>query len=342
MGKHRSSDHRCRFKNISLSALSCVFLLFPAHAGLLRERIQERIAERHAAVETATENDEFTDTTSISNALPTGVRVIRDLAYGVDAKQQLDVYLPTRATSNAPVIFMVHGGAWRTGDKAMRNVVDNKIARWVPKGIIFVSINYRLLPAADPLQQANDVAMALSYAQKHAHQWGADARQFVVMGHSAGAHLVSLLAANADIAIQQGAQPWLGTVSLDSAAYDIPQIMMTKHYRFYDNAFGTDSAYWQKASPLHQLKPPLSAFLAVCSTKRPDKPCDQARTFVSQATKVQALATLQPEALSHKEINQQLGLENTYTRQVERFLASLSQPLCQKIHADAPASCLKR
>jgi acetyl esterase/lipase len=307
-----------------------------AQAGLLRERLQERFAERHAAT---TENDEFTDTSVTSNSLPAGVRVMRNLAYGADAKQRLDVYLPTHPLTNAPVIIMVHGGAWRTGDKAMSNVVDNKIARWVPDGIVFISINYRLLPQVDPLLQAQDVATALAYAQKNAAQWGADAHQFVLMGHSAGAHLVSLLAADPTLATRQGAQPWLGTVSLDSAAYDIPQIMAAKHYRFYDKAFGSDPTYWQAASPLQQLKSQKTAFLAICSTQRPDKPCDQARDFVSQAKSLQISASLQPEPLTHKEINQQLGLNNAYTQRVETFLIRLSQPLCQRIVPDKATQC---
>ncbi|WP_394698891.1 alpha/beta hydrolase [uncultured Tolumonas sp.] len=312
----------------------------PAQAGLLRERLQERFAERHAATAVkTTENDEFTDTSEASNSLPAGVRVIRNLAYGTDAKQRLDVYLPTHPLTSAPVIFMVHGGAWRTGDKAMSNVVDNKIARWVPEGIVFISINYRLLPQADPLLQAQDVATALAYAQKNATRWGADAHQFVLMGHSAGAHLVSLLAADPTLATRRSAQSWLGTVSLDSAAYDIPRIMAAKHYRFYDKAFGSDPAYWQAASPSQQLKAQQTAFLAICSTQRPDKPCDQAGDFVAQAKSLQIAASLQPEPLTHKEINKQLGLNNAYTQQVETFLAGLSQPLCLRIVPDKATQC---
>jgi len=47
-------------------------------------------------------------------SLPKGVRLLRDIPYGNDAKQIMDVYAPLNAT-HAPVVFMVHGGAWRTG-----------------------------------------------------------------------------------------------------------------------------------------------------------------------------------------------------------------------------------
>ncbi|WP_366519974.1 alpha/beta hydrolase [Sulfuricurvum sp.] len=92
---------------------------------------------------------------------------LTDISYGSDKKQRLDVYLPSYS-KNAPVIVMVHGGAWKTGDKKSDNVVQNKMNRWVSKGAIFVSLNYRLIPNASPTQQAEDVATALAYVQTHA------------------------------------------------------------------------------------------------------------------------------------------------------------------------------
>ena len=41
--------------------------------------------------------------------------IVRDVAYGSDPAQRFDVYLPPNPR-NAPVIFMVHGGAWKAGD----------------------------------------------------------------------------------------------------------------------------------------------------------------------------------------------------------------------------------
>jgi acetyl esterase/lipase len=117
---------------------------------------------------------------------------LRDVAYGSDPAQRMDVYLPPDA-KNAPVLLLVHGGAWRIGDKAHGRVVENKVARWVPQGFVVVSVNYRMLPGADPRVQADDVALALATAQRQAPAWGGDPAKFVLMGHSAGAHLVSLL-----------------------------------------------------------------------------------------------------------------------------------------------------
>lgn len=253
-----------------------------------------------------------------------------DLAYGSDPAQQLDVYRPKDARQ-APLILMVHGGAWRIGDKRSRAVVENKVARWLPKGFIFVSVNNRLLPDAGPLEQAADVARALAYVQRTAPSWGGDPERIVLMGHSAGAHLVSLLSADPDKAYRHGAKRWLGSVALDSAAYDMTAIMQTDHYRFYDQPFGDDPAYWKAASPLQVLSRDARPILAVCSSERKDRPCDQAGEFVRQAKTLGVRAELSPQPMSHREINQDLGLANDETEVVEAFMASLDSRIRRRL-----------
>jgi acetyl esterase/lipase len=259
------------------------------------------------------------------------VRVLRDVAYGQHAKQRMDVYLPTQV-AGAPVIFMVHGGAWRLGDKGARAVVDNKVAHWVPKGYILISINYRMLPEAAPLEQALDVARALVEAQEQVATWGGDPGKFILMGHSAGAHLVALLAASSEKVYNLGAQPWLGTVLLDSAALDVVQIMENKHARFYDRAFGDQAAYWRIVSPLHELEKFAPPFLAVCSNRR-STACTQAEEFSAKARALRISVTVLPQDLSHKDINQLLGTEGAYTEAVDAFMESL---------ADSPLPVLVR
>jgi acetyl esterase/lipase len=209
----------------------------------------------------------------------------------------------------------------------MNRVVENKANRWLAKGIIFVTINYRMLPKADPLTQANDVALALAKAQSLAPSWGGDSKRFVMMGHSAGAHLVALLSANPSLAKRQGAQPWLGTVMLDSAAYDIEKTMLSKHLPLYDKAFGNDHAFWKSTSPSDLLTQKTVPMLAVCSTKRKDQPCTQASAFVNKAVKFGSQANVLPETLSHSEINENLGLPSEYTEKVEAFMRKLGLPL---------------
>jgi arylformamidase len=300
-----------------LTALSLSLLVQLAHAGPLRDWLAERRASAASPHDIA-DDDSPADTGQLTQGLLTW----RDVAYGPDKHQRLDVYAPKDA-KQAPVIFMVHGGAWAIGDKAHKNVIQNKIAHWLPRGHVLVSVNYRMLPDADPLVQAQDLRLALVEAQKQAAQWGGDRQRFVLMGHSAGAHLIGLISASPDAAIKMGATPWLGSVLLDSAALDVPRIMQApRHYRFYDKAFGQDPAFWAAASPAQVLSRHAPPLLAVCSSRRADA-CEQARSFADKAMGLGIRVEVLPQDLSHADINQQLGLPGAYTEAVDAFLASL-------------------
>ena len=265
--------------------------------------------------------------------LPAGVRVWRDVPYGSDARQRFDTYAPAEA-KGAPVIFMVHGGAWMVGDKGAPAVVANKVARWVPRGFIVVATNYRMLPDADPLEQAHDVARAIAAAQDKAPSVGGDRNKFVLMGHSAGAHLAMLLTASPAMATEFGVTPWLGTVSLDTAALDVVKIMEERHARLYDRAFGRDPAFWRSTSPFHRLAKTGPPFLAVCSTLREDS-CPDAAPFIEKASSLGRRASVLQQELAHGDVNQRLGEDGGYTEAVEAFLRSLDPAIAEALKSPA-------
>jgi len=296
---------------LALAACTCM----EAGAGLLRDRIAERRAQQQDDELEGTRPDKATK-------VPAGTRVVRDVAYGADPAQRFDVYAPAQGGKGAPVIFLVHGGGWKHGDKAMGRIVENKVARWVPRGFVVVSTNYRMLPGTLPVDQARDVAKALATAQAKAAEWGGDRSRFILMGHSAGAHIVSLITASPTLAAEQGSAPWLGTVALDSAAFDVAQIMEGRHMRLYDPAFGTDPAYWRAASPYHVLAKAGVPMLAVCSSRRDDS-CAQARRFAGKAQPLGMRVQVLEENYSHGEINFKLGEPGAYTEAVEAFMRQL-------------------
>jgi acetyl esterase/lipase len=219
---------------------------------------------------------------------------------------------------------MVHGGAWMIGNKAMPQVVENKAARWVPRGAVLVSVDYRMVPQVGPLEQADDVAHALAEVQRLAPSWGADPARVVLMGHSAGAHLVALLGASPARAQSAGAQPWLGTVVLDSAALNLNGLMRQRHARFYDRVFGKDPALWSAASPIEALTAGAPPMLLVCSTQRADDSCGQSQRFAAQANARGVRASVSAQDLSHLEINATLGLPGSETDAVQAFFDAIA------------------
>ena len=295
-----------------------------AHNG---GRLRALIAQKQAAAAPA--------------VLAAGVQRIADVPYGADPAQRMDVYVPTSPTTGtnslvasavrAPVIIMVHGGGWRHGDKAMGRVVQEKVNRWVPKGFILISINYRMLPDAPVAVQERDVQAALMAAQQRAGTWGGDPSRFILMGHSAGSHLVALLNARAPQALREGAWPWLGTVSLDSAMMNVPARMRAPHLPLYDDAFGTDPAYWVAMSPLHQWTAGAPPMQMVCSAQRADDPCQQSDAMARHVRNQGGRAEVLPQDLDHGEINAQLGLDSDYTRAVEAFMGSLDAEVARRL-----------
>lgn len=272
----------------------------------------------------ASEEVETGDATGGKFALPPSIRVERDLGYGSAPAQRLDVYIPEGKVS-APILLMVHGGGWMFGDKGNVGSVANKVRHWLPRGYVVASANYRMSRPPSPLEQAEDVGRALAFVQTHASSWGGDPKRVVLIGHSSGAHLVALLTASPAIVARSGARPWLGTVSLDSAALDLVGLMNGRHPRLHDRVFGSDPARWAEVSPLHQLASRPVPMLLVCSTQRNDS-CAAARRFADKAVSLGGRATTLPVDLAHGEINSELGRSASYTASIEEFLRSLALP----------------
>ncbi len=242
----------------------------------------------------------------------------REFAYGSDPSQKLDVYR-VEGASNAPVIVMLHGGAWRTGDKRNRDVWRNKASYWTQQGYVFVSVNTRLVPDAYPVDQARDLAAAMAFIQQNATQLRIDPNQIILMGHSAGAHVAGLLATRDDLQAAANVQPWKGTVILDTAAVDLEAVMGNEPPRLYRRAFGTSPAYWTVASPINHVSRRDGPFLIVCSSER-TTPCPAARSFAQAASANGVAVTILPAALSHSQINATLGQANNYTSAVDDWI----------------------
>jgi acetyl esterase/lipase len=115
--------------------------------------------------------------------------------YDASDRQVLDVLRP-KGLDNRPVVLFVHGGAWMIGDKCLFGLYRG-FGRFLAKhGIVAVMINYRLSPAVKHPEHIKDVARAFAWTRRHIKDYGGDPDRIFLCGHSAGGHLVSLLATN--------------------------------------------------------------------------------------------------------------------------------------------------
>lgn len=114
----------------------------------------------------------------------------KQLRYGPDRGQVLDVYAPSGATAR-PVLLFFHGGYWINGDLGWLRFMA---APALANGFVFVAGTYRLAPRCKWPAQLDDVASAIRFVADHAPDWSGDQKRIVAGGHSAGGQLAMLAA----------------------------------------------------------------------------------------------------------------------------------------------------
>ena len=214
-----------------------------------------------------------------SNAMATTPRTGIAISYGADPLQRLSLWpgivvqLGGRAIET-PLIVFVHGGGWKRGSK------DNatgawKIEHYPGAGYAFASIDYRLVPQATVEQQAQDVADAVKALLANADKYHIDRRRVVLMGHSAGAHLVALVGTDARYLRNAGLSfaDIAGVIPIDGAAYDVErQIAQAGPFMrgTYAAAFGSDPARQHALSPIAQAAAPNAPAFLLLHVQRQD------------------------------------------------------------------------
>jgi len=245
-------------------------------------------------------------------------------AYGSDPKQKLDLVRPAGA-AKAPVLLFVHGGGWSIGDKG--HAAGSK-AKWAnSKGWAFASANYRLVPQATVEQQAADIASSIAWLRANAARESLDPDRIVLIGHSAGAHLVALVGTDPRYLKAAGVplSAVKGVVLLDGAGYDVPtqaSAEMNIVKPMYEAAFGKDPKRQAALSPTrHATAPNVSRWLILPIERRADSQA-QSKGLADALNRAGASATVVAvPGESHGSLNKGLGEAGDFaTQQIERFL----------------------
>lgn len=254
-----------------------------------------------------------------------------DTIAGVNANHlSLDIY-NEGITGPAPVVIWIHGGAWAIGDKA--NGMEFKEALCRNQGYVLVSINYRLSTSGSGIihpTHVQDVAKAIAWVYHHIHSYGGDPSRLAVLGHSAGAHLASLVSTNEIYLQAEGLNVDIirGCGSFDTQAYDIPFVMAQGggEVTTYTNAFGSNSGNWITASSLYHVDPGkgIPPFILarrgdairqqICNAFRDSLTSNGIQCTVIDAT-----------TLTHEEVNDHIGApgDEVMTDPVVQFLESI-------------------
>lgn len=252
----------------------------------------------------------------------------RTISYGSSKDQVYDVWRAVDGTGPAPLVVFVHGGGWTNGSKDSASG-PYKSTHYPQQGYAYASINYRLVPDVTVEDEARDVAAAVASLIGHADELGIDPGRVVIMGHSAGAHLVALVGTDESYLRSAGLteRSLRGVVAIDGAAYDVPQQIAfggVMHDRYLE-AFGTDPARQTALSPTSQVAAPNAPAFLLPHVQRVDgvAQADALAAALNAAGTPAETASFPGTGLAgHAEINRRLG-DPTYeeTAVVDAWLA---------------------
>ena len=123
--------------------------------------------------------------------LAAGVDVSNDTAAGAEGRIPVRIYRPHGAAGTLPLVILIHGGGWTSGNLDTYDWLGSSIAKGA--GAVVVSLDYRLAPAHRWPAAAEDCYAALVDVAARAQQWRADSGRLAVVGDSAGGNLAAVL-----------------------------------------------------------------------------------------------------------------------------------------------------
>ena len=205
--------------------------------------------------------------------LPEG-QILRDLAYGIEVRQKLDLFIPSGKTGWPTAIF-IHGGSWTGGGKNLlvggADVYGN-IGRYLAsQGIGAAVINYRLQPGVTWKEQVADAARATAWIHRNISAHGGAGDQLFLFGHSAGAQIAAYTGLDPQMLSSSGMTRagLRGVIAVSGAGLDL---MDTGTYAlghspdYYRSVFdaGKTNGTWQRdGSAVSYISPDSPPFLVM-------------------------------------------------------------------------------
>lgn len=206
------------------------------------------------------------------------VETFRNVPYvhgSADIKHRADIFRP-KGKKGFPMVVFVHGGYWTSGDKEyylpFTGLYANVGIALARRGIGVAVINYRLAPAAKFEQMLADVTAAVAWTKSAAADYDGDPNQLWLMGHAAGAHLVTLLATDErrlkDAGIAAG--DIKGCIAM-SSIYDLEDMAKKNDASFNETVvrttFGADPSALAALSPIRHFRLGMPKMLTLTAEK---------------------------------------------------------------------------
>jgi acetyl esterase/lipase len=222
-----------------------------------------------------------------------GVEV--DIAYGEGGDQRkLDLHLPEKK-GFATIVF-TYGGGWHTGSRKSVTPIAKKLQSL---GFGCALLSHRLAPKDKFPAQIEDVAAGFAWVKKNIAERGGNPKHVFLMGHSSGAHLSLLLAADPQYLAKHKLSPAdiAGVIGLSSPVDLEPRkdrkgfgdSLMAGHGA---DVFSRDAGIMKAASPVQHITKELPAVLLIVGEHDFPMLEGDAKSFVEKAKGFNVAATM--------------------------------------------------
>ena len=198
-----------------------------------------------------------------------------NLSYGENSNQVLDIVNSGKCV-DSPVILFVHGGSWRWGTKNYHRIKGKQFAK---NGITFATMNYRLYPEVQFPSFPEDVALSIKWLRQNIAKYGGDPDKIFLMGHSAGAHSISLVGLNPKYLKKCGGNlTWIKGVIPMSCPYELDSSKEFLYEDLFPSGFDPE-AFMPMAQDVRSDCPP---FFIMHGLLDPIVRKEQAKRFVKK------------------------------------------------------------